>query len=463
MSTRHDTIAPTMMPAPAGVSGAEMARTVDPWIAGAAVFLLSLGTVLVYSASAVRAGNGAGDAEAYLARHLSSILMGMVLLAVTLRIPLEVWSKLAYPLLGLSIVLLVAVFVPGLGRRVNGAMRWVSLGPASFQPGELAKLAVVVYLAHSLAKKREKASSFSIGFLPHVVVTSFVVGLVIIQPDIGTSAVIYATLGLMLFVAGTRISYLVLAAWLLRVPTAVLEQNTVPGVTNRVLSRLVRAVYVMFEGSGPYFPRRKVHALGNPIRRQLLANFLKSRIEANGRFNILVLGGSQGAHALNLRMVEAASHLGEVEDAVMIVHQTGLKDVDLVRRAYAEIGAHAEVHAFIDNMSDAYRRADLVVCRAGATTLAEVMVAKKASILIPYPYAADNHQELNARSMVDAGAALMLVERNLDGRHLADAVISLAKDKERLTRMEQAASRAGRPEAAREIVDACFELVERRR
>ncbi|MCB9650731.1 MAG: putative lipid II flippase FtsW [Deltaproteobacteria bacterium] len=211
MSTKNDTIAPTMMPAPNGLTGAEMARAVDPWIAGAAVFLLGLGTVLVYSASAVRAGNGAGDAEAYLARHLSSILMGMLLLAITLRIPLEVWSKLAYPLLGLSVVLLAAVFVPGLGRRVNGAMRWISLGPASFQPGELAKLAVVVYLAHSLAKKREKASSFSIGFLPHVVVTSFVVGLVIIQPDIGTSAVIYATLGLMLFVAGTRISYLVLA------------------------------------------------------------------------------------------------------------------------------------------------------------------------------------------------------------------------------------------------------------
>lgn len=264
-------------------------------------------------------------------------------------------------------------------------------------------------------------------------------------------------------VGGYASGPVLLAAWLMRVPTAVLEQNTVPGVTNRILSRFVRAVYVMFEGSGPFFPRKKVHALGNPIRRQLLDNFLRSRIEPNGRFNILVLGGSQGAHALNLRMVEAASHLAEVEDEVVIVHQTGQKDEALVRRGYAEIGVNAEVHAFIDNMSEAYRRADLVVCRAGATTLAEVMVAKKASILIPYPYAADNHQELNARSMVDAGAALMLVERNLDGRRLADAVISLAKDKERLGRMEQAASRTGRPEAAREIVDACFELVERRR
>lgn len=264
-------------------------------------------------------------------------------------------------------------------------------------------------------------------------------------------------------VGGYASGPVLLAAWMRRIPTAVLEQNTVPGITNRILSRLVRAVYVMFDDRLGHFPKRKVFALGNPIRRQLLDNFLKSRIEPNGRFNILVLGGSQGAHALNLRMVEAANHFHDVEDEVHIVHQTGKNDEELVRRGYAELGAHAQVHAFIDNMSEAYRRADLVVCRAGATTLAEVMVAKKASILIPYPYAADNHQELNARTMVDAGAALMLVERNLDGQRLADAIVSLATDRPRLQRMEQAASRAGRPEAAREIVDACGELVEKRR
>lgn len=264
-------------------------------------------------------------------------------------------------------------------------------------------------------------------------------------------------------VGGYASGPVLLAAWFRRVPSAVLEQNTVPGITNRILSRFARSVYVMFEDEAGYFPKRKVHALGNPIRRQLLDNFLKSRIEPNGRFNILVLGGSQGAHALNLRMVEAASHLGAIEDEVFIVHQTGKNDEDLVRRGYAELGSNVEVQAFIDNMSEAYRRADLVVCRAGATTLAEVMVAKKASILVPYPYAADNHQELNARAMVDAGAALMLVERNLDGRRLADAIVSIASDRPRLEKMEQAASRVGRPEAAREIVDACVEMVERRR
>lgn len=252
------------------------------------------------------------------------------------------------------------------------------------------------------------------------------------------------------------------AAWFLRVPTAILEQNTVPGITNRTLAKFVNAIYVMFESSASHFPPKKVQALGNPIRRQLLDNFLSSKIEGN-KFNILVLGGSQGAHALNLRMVEAASHLGPIADDVRIVHQTGEADEEIVRKAYAEQGTSAEVSAFIEDMSAAYRRADLVICRAGATTLAEVMVAKKASILIPYPYAADNHQELNARAMVNAGASRMLIERNLDGQRLSEEIAALHKDRAKIQKMEQAASRTGRPEAAREIVDAFGELIERRR
>lgn len=264
-------------------------------------------------------------------------------------------------------------------------------------------------------------------------------------------------------VGGYASGPVILAAWLLRKPIAVLEQNTVPGVTNRVLSRLADSIYVMFESSRRYFPERKVVALGNPIRRQLLDNFLRSKIESNARFNVLILGGSQGAHALNLRMVEAAGHLTEVKERLQIVHQTGKNDEELVAKGYADLGMEATVSAFIDDMSDAYRRADLVICRAGATTLAEVMVAKKASILIPYPYATDNHQELNARTMVEAGASIMLLEKNLDGRRLADEILNLFGDQDRVGRMEQAASRTGRPEAAREIVDACAELAERRR
>lgn len=204
--------APTTMPLPVGVSAGELSRNIDPYITGAAVVLIALGTVLVYSASAIRAQAAGGDGSIYLVRHLSSVFVGLLLMAAVLRVPIEAWSKLAYPLLLGALLMLVLVFVPGVGRRVNGALRWISLAGVSFQPGELAKLATVVYLSHSLAKKREKVRSFSVGFLPHVLVTSLMVGLIIIQPDLGTSAVIYLTLGLMLFVAGTKIGYLVLAA-----------------------------------------------------------------------------------------------------------------------------------------------------------------------------------------------------------------------------------------------------------
>lgn len=262
-------------------------------------------------------------------------------------------------------------------------------------------------------------------------------------------------------VGGYASGPVILAAWLVGLPTAVLEQNTVPGLTNRVLSRFASAVYVMFEGAIRHFPRRKTHALGNPIRRALLENFLHSKIAEDSRFHVLVLGGSQGAHTINLRMAEAAKQLAEVKDDLKVVHQTGANDLEMVENAYREWGVDAEVVEFIDDMSDAYKHADLVVCRAGATTLAEIMVAKKASILIPYPHAAENHQELNARAMVEAGASKMLVERELDGIRLADEILDIYRNRERVVQMEQAASRTGRPEAAREIVDACVELIER--
>jgi UDP-N-acetylglucosamine--N-acetylmuramyl-(pentapeptide) pyrophosphoryl-undecaprenol N-acetylglucosamine transferase len=264
-------------------------------------------------------------------------------------------------------------------------------------------------------------------------------------------------------VGGYASGPVILVAALIGLPTAVLEQNTVPGITNRILSRFVNRVFTTFGLSENFFPKRKVMELGNPIRRQLLENFLQSREpSASEGFNVLVLGGSQGAHAVNLRMIEAASHLGELEQNIRIVHQTGERDHELVTRGYADIGFDATAIAFIDDMSAAYRRADLIVARAGATTISEIQVAKKASVLIPFPYAADNHQELNAIAMVDAGASIMLVERNLDGPQLAETIRELYLDQEKLIAMETAAAKTGRPEAAREIVNACDELIKER-
>jgi cell division protein FtsW len=205
-----EVLAPTTLPMPAGIRTSALTRRVDPWIVGAAMALLGLGIVAVYSASAVRAYESTGSSVGFLVRHLVSIGLGLAGMAVALRIPLEKWSRYAYALLIVTTLLLLAVYIPGLGRRVNGAVRWINLGFMNFQPGELAKLAVCVYLAHSLAKKRERVVSFSVGFLPHVLVTSALVLMILVQPDFGTAAIIFTILGFTMFVAGTRIGYLLM-------------------------------------------------------------------------------------------------------------------------------------------------------------------------------------------------------------------------------------------------------------
>jgi cell division protein FtsW len=205
------TTAPTTMPTPA-MNRTLMAAGTDGWMVAAVMFLLGMGCLLVYSSSAIRAGQSGGDTTYYLVRHLGAVGLGLAAMEVTRRIPVDAWNRLAYPLLLVTVALLAATLWSPWGRTVNGAARWLSLGPFSLQPGEVAKLAVVLYLAHSLAKKREQASSFSVGFLPHVAVTAVVAGLLLAQPDLGTAAVLFVTMGGLLFVAGTRLGYLAGAA-----------------------------------------------------------------------------------------------------------------------------------------------------------------------------------------------------------------------------------------------------------
>jgi UDP-N-acetylglucosamine--N-acetylmuramyl-(pentapeptide) pyrophosphoryl-undecaprenol N-acetylglucosamine transferase len=164
---------------------------------------------------------------------------------------------------------------------------------------------------------------------------------------------------------------------------------------------------------------------------------------------------------LNVRVVEAIRELGEFGKQITIVHQTGQKDREEVERQYREMGVEAEVTDFIRDMPKAYARADLLVCRAGAATLAELTVARKAAILVPFPFAADNHQEVNAQSLVKAGAAIMYRESELDGKKLAAAIRELHDDRARKEKMERASGLLGRPEAAREIADVCVEMVQR--
>lgn len=262
-------------------------------------------------------------------------------------------------------------------------------------------------------------------------------------------------------VGGYASGPVVLTAWVLRIPTAVQEQNALPGFTNRLLGRFVDAAFTAFPEAGRHFARRKVHQLGNPIRRQLLDNYMRPS-SAHDRQRLLVFGGSQGAHALNMRVIEALPHLADLRESLRITHQTGSRDREQVEKGYRACGFEPDVRDFIEDMSGAYAESDLVVCRAGATTLAELTVCKKPSILVPFPLAADNHQVMNARSLVDAGAAVMIEERDLTGELLASEIRSVLRSPARREAMARAAGKLGSPQAAGEITDVCTELVARR-
>jgi UDP-N-acetylglucosamine--N-acetylmuramyl-(pentapeptide) pyrophosphoryl-undecaprenol N-acetylglucosamine transferase len=258
-------------------------------------------------------------------------------------------------------------------------------------------------------------------------------------------------------VGGYSSGPVVMAAWLLGVPTAVQEQNALPGLTNKILGKFVKAVFLSFDETTRFFAKARTHVLGNPIRRALLDNFLKPSV-AHDKFTVLVFGGSLGARGLNTRVVEALGHLAAEKDSLRLVHQTGKNDLEAVKQGYEGKGFDAEVREFIDDMSAAYLSCDLVVCRAGATTIAELTTCKKASILVPFPFATDDHQAVNAKALVDAGAALMFREGELTGEKLAAAILELKRDPARLEKMQKAAGLLGRPEAAREIADVLQQL-----
>ncbi|MBX5483610.1 MAG: undecaprenyldiphospho-muramoylpentapeptide beta-N-acetylglucosaminyltransferase [Myxococcaceae bacterium] len=259
-------------------------------------------------------------------------------------------------------------------------------------------------------------------------------------------------------VGGYSSGPVVMAAWLQGIPTALQEQNALPGITNKILGRFVRTAFISFEEARRYFPARKVQLVGNPIRRALMENYLRSSV-AHDKFTVLCFGGSQGARTINEKVTEALDHLGDLRSQLHFVHQTGKNSPEEIRRRYEEKGFSAEVLEFIDDMSKAYARAALVVCRAGATTLAELTVCKKASILIPFPYAADDHQAKNAQALVDAGAAVMIRESELTAERLANEIRALVTDPERRRKMEKKAGLLGRPEAAKEVADVMVQMM----
>jgi UDP-N-acetylglucosamine--N-acetylmuramyl-(pentapeptide) pyrophosphoryl-undecaprenol N-acetylglucosamine transferase len=265
-------------------------------------------------------------------------------------------------------------------------------------------------------------------------------------------------------VGGYSSGPVVLVAALRGVPTMLLEQNAVPGLTNRLLAHVVQAAAVTFDSTQAFFGS-KAFVSGNPVRPEFLSaagpqqeSALDDRTFVT---QVLVFGGSQGAHAINVAMVEAAPQLAAGGPHLRLVHQTGERDVEMVRTAYRQAGLQADVEPFLYDMGRRLGQADVVVCRAGATTLAEITAAGKAAILIPLPTATDDHQRRNAEALAAAGAAEVLLQRDLTGPVLAERLLALGADRERRRRMSAAARSLARPDAARVIVDRAMELVKR--
>jgi len=245
------------------------------------------------------------------------------------------------------------------------------------------------------------------------------------------------------------------------VPTMLLEQNAVPGLTNRLLARFVRAAAVTFDSTASFFGG-KAFVSGNPVRPEFFAVGLPEESgarEDRPTIRVLVFGGSQGAHAINMAMVEAAPRLAAGHSNLRLVHQTGERDVDVVRAAYRDSGLQADVEAFLYDMGHQLAEADVIVSRAGATTLAEVTAAGRAAILIPLPTATDDHQRKNAEALAAAGGAEVMLQRDLSGQRLAEHILALAEDPQRRLRMARAARALSRPDAAKVIVDKAMALI----
>ena len=257
---------------------------------------------------------------------------------------------------------------------------------------------------------------------------------------------------------------MVLASGGMAIPRFIHEQNAIPGLTNRLLARFASKVFITLEESARYFPSAATQLTGNPLRRQIVDMVKKadstpplSLEESEKReheiFHLFIFGGSQGAHAINAAMVEAVPVLKKSPIRLAITHQTGEKDYDDVAAAYREAGVAAKVTPFISDMAAEYAAADLIICRAGATTIAEVTACGKACLFIPFPHAVDDHQRRNAEALLKKDACFMMLEQELTGTTLAESIVTLAHDPALVNHTGDLAFSLARLDAARIIVD----------
>jgi UDP-N-acetylglucosamine--N-acetylmuramyl-(pentapeptide) pyrophosphoryl-undecaprenol N-acetylglucosamine transferase len=264
-------------------------------------------------------------------------------------------------------------------------------------------------------------------------------------------------------VGGYASGAIMLVAFLMSIPTMILEQNSIPGFTNKMLGKFVNTVCITYQESISFFQRAKTFLTGNPVRMQVLRGSIESAYRLfsleKGIFTVFAFGGSSGAKSINIALIDALNYLHDLKDKIQFLHQTGLKDYENIRQAYRKREFKGTITPFIYQMGEAYAVADIVISRAGATTLAELTDLGKPAILIPYPYAAGNHQELNARKLLEMGAAKMILDLELNGEILARNIRELYTNETMRNEMKRNSSSIGRPDACERVVDIAMSLI----
>lgn len=267
-------------------------------------------------------------------------------------------------------------------------------------------------------------------------------------------------------VGGYVTAPVIIAAKILSLPTLIHEQNSIPGLANRKLGLVVDRICYSIPGSKHYFPREKTVFTGNPVRHPILELARRNAAPDSDHHGktLLVLGGSQGAHVVNELIVQALTEQKEMLPSnIQVIHQTGSKDEQWVTQAYEESGVRAEVAGFFKDMDDIYSKADLLVSRAGATTLAELAVLGKPAILIPFPSAADDHQMKNGEYYSRGGGAILYRQDEMTGEKLAAIIGTIFAEPGKLDSMGEAMSQMGVTDASERIVACCLELLIKRK
>lgn len=263
-------------------------------------------------------------------------------------------------------------------------------------------------------------------------------------------------------VGGYSSGPVVMTARLLGIKTAIHEQNSIPGITNKILSIFTHRIYISFSNTKKT-PRiltndKKTVFTGNPVRKEIINAGVQESETRKNLFTVLIIGGSQGAHAINMAVIKTLDYIENI-DKIHFFHQTGEKDMEIVKKAYKKQKVSCSIQPFFENMAELYKKADLLICRAGATTIAEITAIGKSAVFIPFPYAADDHQRFNAQNLADNSAADMIIEKELYPESLAGKINYYRSNPEALKNMASNAKKHGRPDAAQRIVKDCCKLI----